>query len=244
VSTIAQDEIHVALPFSSGWNRIPGITVDGEQICIDPERYFFRYDNPSWWVCDWDLVREKLLGAGETTEHALEQQVVEFVRQHGRHTSDPAQVLTTAWKVYDYIFREAHLDDPGLAWVTPKMLTMLKETATLMALNRVELDGRIANVGPAWMVAAAAQVAFDLSDEQAQDIDELYHGLWFNEVRRIESVRAHAALGGRLVHGCQSRPNMSGGCVVPFGTDIDGFYRELAAMRASWLDMVRACRIT
>ncbi|MEV8153393.1 hypothetical protein AB0R11_12375, partial [Streptomyces fradiae] len=30
------------------------------------------------------------------------------------------------------------------------------------------------------------------------------HGGWFNEPRRIESIKAHAALGGRLLHGCQS----------------------------------------
>jgi hypothetical protein len=44
---------------------------------------------------------------------------------------------------------------------------------------------------------------------------EVYHSTWFNESRRIESVKAHAALGGRLVHGCQSVPNQSGGACVP-----------------------------
>lgn len=239
---ITDEQIRVELPLSSGWNRIPGLEVDDGQVTIDPQQYFFRYENPTWILCDWDSVKEELLGTGETTEHALEQRVMDFVHRHGQRTDDPAAVLWTAWQVYEHIFREEHLDDPGLAWVTPKMLTMLKECATLMSLNRVDLNGRISNVGPAWMIAAAAAVAFGLSDAKAEELDELYHGLWFNEVRRIDSVLAHAALGGRLVHGCQSRPNMSGGCVVQYGCDVDAFYRDLGNFREEWLNTVLACR--
>lgn len=42
-------------------------------------------------------------------------------------------------------------------------------------------------------------------------LDEVCYSVWFNESRRIESVKAHTALGGQLVHGCQSVPNQSGG---------------------------------
>lgn len=68
--------------------------------------------------------------------------------------------------------------------------------------------------------SAAAVVAFDFSDAEAEQLGELYHGLWFNEPRRTESVLAHAAFGGPLAHGSQSRPNMSGGAVVPYGLDV------------------------
>jgi hypothetical protein len=69
----------------------------------------------------------------------------------------------------------------------------------------VESNGSISNVGPAWFFAVCAEKVFDLAAVDAERIDELYHGTFFNEARRMESVKAHAALGGRLVHGCQSR---------------------------------------
>lgn len=241
---ITSEQIRAELPepFSPGWNRIPGLSVDGHRLVLDPAEYFFRYENPAWLLCDWQQVQAELLTTTETTVQTTEQRVLDFVRTHGHRTTDPVEVLRTAWQVYAHIFRTEHLTDPGLSWVTPTMLTALRECATLMALNRVELDGRISNVGPAWMIAAAAAVAFDFSDAEAEQLDELYHGLWFNEPRRIESVLAHAALGGRLAHGCQSRPNMSGGCVVPYGCDIDSFYRDLATFRTEWLTAVRSWR--
>lgn len=240
-----QDVISVDLPepFHPGWNKIPGVRVDDTRLSINPDVYFFRRDpGVAWTLCDWDAVRADLLGARETPETAIEQQVLDYVREHGRHTTDAAEVLRTAHEVYAYVFRGEQLLDPGLASVPPQMLRMLRECATLMALNRVTIDGQIPQVGPAWMIGAVAAVVYDLSDAAAEQLDELYHGTWFNEPRRIESVLAHAALGGRLVHGCQSSPNMSGGCVVPFGADIDAFRAELGAFRAEWLDRVRALR--
>jgi hypothetical protein len=82
-------------------------------------------------------------------------------------------------------------------------------------------------------------VVFDLDDRAGQIIDGAYHGTWFNEPRRIESVKAHAALGGRLVHGCQSSPNLSGGVVAPYGTNISAFRDELAAMREDCISAIR-----
>ncbi|MER6808798.1 hypothetical protein ABT299_05925 [Spirillospora sp. NPDC000708] len=92
---------------------------------------------------------------------------------------------------------------------------------TMMALNRVEMSGEITNVGPAWMFGEAAKVVFGLTTAEAEMIDELYRGSWFNEPRRVEQVKAHVALGGRLVHGCRSgvEVDMAGGCVAPFGFD-------------------------
>jgi hypothetical protein len=108
-----------------------------------------------------------------------------------------------------------------------------------MALNRVELTGEISQVGPAWMIAAAAGVAFDFTAAESEQLDELYHGGFFNERRCAESVLAHAALGGRLVHGCQSSPNMSGGAVVQHGTNMTKFRQDLAEFREEWLAAVR-----
>jgi hypothetical protein len=81
---------------------------------------------------------------------------------------------------------------------------------------------------------------FDLDDEKGGMLDEVYHGTWFNESRRIESIKAHAALGGRLVHGCQSVPNQSGGAVVPYGASIERFRKDLEAFRGEWLAAVRS----
>ena len=120
------------------------------------------------------------------------------------------------------------------------MARSLREAATFMALNKVREDGTIANVGPCWFFPAATGVVFDLDDEKGGMLDEVYHGTWFNESRRIESVKAHAALGGRLVHGCQSVPNQSGGAVVPYGASIDRFRQDLEAFRGEWLAAVRS----
>jgi hypothetical protein len=95
---------------------------------------------------------------------------------------------------------------------------MLREAATLTALNKVELDGSISTVGPCWFFPAATSVVFDLDDQTGGMLDEVYHGTWFTEHRRIESIKAHVALGGRLVHGCQSVPNQSGGACVSYGS--------------------------
>ncbi len=151
-------------------------------------------------------------------------------------------MLATAWQVYSYLFRDEHLADPGLAGVTPRMLRMLRECGTIMSLNRVELTGHISVAGPAWMFPATSCVVFDLDEAAAGLLDELYHGTFFNEPRRIESVKAHAALGGRLVHGCQSVPNQSGGCVVPYGTDIAAFTAELAKFKNEWIGQILARR--
>jgi hypothetical protein len=235
--------ISVDMPaaFHEGWNKIEGVTVTGTRLTINPDDYFFaREPGVTWVLCDWAGVRANLLGARETSETAIEQQVLDYVREYGRETTDAAEVLLTAWGVNAYLFRDELRSDPGLAWVPEQMPRMLRECSTLTALNRVRIDGTIPQVGPAWMIAAAAAVVYGLDETTAETLDELYHGTWFNEGRRIESVLAHAALGGRLVHGCQSSPNMSGGCVVPYGTDIAAFRTELGTFRAEWLHRVHA----
>lgn len=113
-----------------------------------------------------------------------------------------------------------------------------------MALNKVELDGHISNVGPCWFFPAATSVVFDLDDEMGGMLDEVYHGGWFNEHRRIESIKAHAALGGRLVHGCQSVPDQTGGVVAPYGASMATFRDDLAAFKVGWIEQVYAHRVS
>lgn len=244
MTTTAPPMISVELPeaVDPRWARLPGLTVAGCWITIDPAEYFFRFDSASWLVCDWDAVRNGLLDLEETEQTALEQRSLEFIRAHGRTTSDAAEVLATAWEVYAYLFRDELLPIAGLEQIGPEQLRMLREAATLMALNKVELDGSISAIGPCWFFPAATSVVFDLDDTTGAMLDEVYHSTWFNESRRIESIKAHAALGGRLVHGCQSVPNQSGGACVPYGASITRFRKNLTAFRSEWLAAVYACR--
>lgn len=221
-------------PLTGDWGALDGVKVDGATLTIDPASYFFRYENATWLVCDWSDVQADLLGEVETPEVALEQTVLDYVREHGQSTSDPAQVLAIAWEVYAYLFRDDQLSDPDLADVAPRDLRILREIGTVMALNRVELTGEISNVGPAWFFGDTARVVFGLTEAETLTLDELYHGGFFNEARRVASIKAHAALGGRLVHGCQSAPNQSGGVVAPYGCDVARFHAELAAFKAGW----------
>jgi hypothetical protein len=246
VTTADTTAIPVELPeaFDPRWKRLPGIDVSGTRITIDPSAYFFRFDSASWRVCDWKTVRRDLLPVEETGEAALEQLALDFIRRHAESTTDPARVLATAWEVYAYLFRNELLPVAGLERIGTTELRMLREAATLMALNKVELDGTISNVGPCWFFPAATSVVFDLDEETGGLLDEVYHSTWFNESRRVESVKAHAALGGRLVHGCQSVPDQSGGACLPYGTSIDKFRTELRAFRSEWLAAVYACRTT
>ncbi|MGW2937133.1 hypothetical protein ACWDA7_36055 [Streptomyces sp. NPDC001156] len=246
MTTIDTTAITVVLPeaFDERWSRLPGIQVDGRRITIDPAEYFFRFESHTWLIADWEQVKSQLLDVEETTESAVEQLALEFIKAHAASTSDAARVLATAYEVYAHLFRDEHLAGLGLPQITPGHLRMLREAATLMALNKVELDGRISNVGPCWFFPAATTVVFDLDDEIGGLLDEVYHGGWFNEHRRIESIKAHAALGGRLVHGCQSVPDQSGGVVAPYGASMTAFRDDLAALKTGWIKQVYAHRVS
>lgn len=236
-------EVDFPGPFHPGWNKISGIAVAGKKMRIDIGEYFFRYENPSWLVCDWAGVRDELLNATETEDTAVEQLALNYVKAHGRTTDDPAELLIIAWAATAYLFRDEHLSEPGLVTlgVQARHLRMLREVGTLMALNRVELSGKISNVGPAWMFPIACKVIYGLDEAEARLVDELYHGTWFDERRRVEAVKANAALGGKLVHGCQSQVDMRGGAVVPFGVDLAEFRRELRHFGDDWIGRVEAC---
>ncbi|OKJ74192.1 hypothetical protein [Streptomyces sp. CB02460] len=239
------DVIEVTLPteFHPGWSRLPGIQVVGRTLTIDPAEYFFRLESHSWLVADWEMVRTELLPIHETTGSAVEQLALDFIKEHAKPTADPALVLRTAYEVYAYLFRSELLESAGLPNVTADHLRMLCEAATLMALNKVELDGHISNIGPCWFFPAATSVVFGLDEEEGRMLDELYHGGWFNEHRRIESVKAHAALGGRLVHGCQAAADQSGGVVAPYGATMSTFRQDLETFKAEWIARVYAHRV-
>ncbi|MEV0971041.1 hypothetical protein [Microtetraspora glauca] len=237
-NTQARTGFGVELPvaFDPRWNRIPGITVNGTAIEIEPEKYFFRFETSTWLLCDWRIVSSELLPSEETFETAVEQLALDFVKTYGFSTSDAGLVLSTAWDVYDYLFRDEHLPALGLPHVTTDHLRMLREAATFMALNKVELDGHISNVGPCWFLSAVTSVVFDLSEEEANMLDRV--GTWFKGDLRIESIKAHAALGvlgGRLVHGRHLLPGQSGGACVPYGASMETFGAELTGVRQEWL---------
>jgi hypothetical protein len=141
MTTTAQPTISVELPepFDPRWARLPGIAIDGRRITIDLAAYFFRFDSASWLVCGWDTVRTQLLDAEETSQTALEQTALDFIRANARTTRDAAEVLSTAWDVYSYVFRDELLPVAGLDQIGPAELRILREAATLMALNKVEL---------------------------------------------------------------------------------------------------------
>ncbi|TDD61964.1 hypothetical protein E1293_44450 [Actinomadura darangshiensis] len=236
-------QVEFTSEFHPGWNKIAGVSVTGKNVRIDIGEYFFRYENPSWLVCDWTGVRDELLNAIETEATAVEQMALDHIREHGRTTDDPGDVLKIAEETTSFLFRDELLSEPGLVQlgVKARHLRMLREVGTLMALNRVELSGKISNVGPAWMFPVACKVVYGLEETEARLVDELYHGTWFDERRRVEAVKANAALGGKLVHGCQSQVDMRGGAVVPFGVDLTEFRRELRHFGDDWIERVEAC---
>jgi len=237
-------EATMAVPFTPTWNRVPGVEVSGHQLRIEPDDYFFRYGSPSWRVCDWELVEREVLAARETSESSIEQIVLDFIRKNGRSTSDPTDVLHIAEQMYSYLFRDDYLAEPDLKamGVTHRHLTMLREMGIVMALNKVELTGNISIVGPAWFFPVCSEVVYGLSEQEGRELDELYHGTFFNETRRVDSVKAHAALGGRLVHGCHSGGCLSGGCVLSYGTSVDRFSKDLSTFKAEWMDRIRAAQ--
>jgi hypothetical protein len=229
----------VKLPLSMGWNELDGFTVENGTVTIDPQQYFFRYESPEWLICEWATVERDLLPLKESETQAVEQAVLEFIQAHGKSTTDLDELLRTAWQVNSFIFRDEHAGEPDLAHLDPAYFGMLREMGTVMAMNRVLNSGHIANVGPAWFFGIAAERVFGLSPAQGKELDDLYHGTFFNETRRVEALKANAALGGRLVHGCHSCDSMSGGCIVPFGADIDSFMADLRQFRSDWIDRIR-----
>ena len=40
------------------------------------------------------------------------------------------------------------------------------------------------------------------------------------------------------MHGCQAVPDMAGGCVVAYGTDINAFHDNLRRLKQDWIDQI------
>lgn len=208
---IAHAQVDLPEPFCPRWRRLDGIDVQGHRLSVDLRRYFFSYESPTWRLCDWPLVRETLLGDPDA---AVEQRTVDFVRAHGRITDDPAEVLLTGYEVYSHLFGDHRRD----ARVGDAHRRMLRELGTVLALNCVAPGTPVGNVGSAWFFQVAARTVFGVDDYVAERLHELYCGTFFDERRRAESIRAHAALGGPVVHGCS----------VPRGRDLGRYRVELA----------------
>lgn len=238
VSVKAPPVVAVELPvvFDERWNRVPGIGVEETRVTVDPSRYFFRFDSPSWPVCGWTRVERELLPVRETREAAVEEIVAAYVAAHGRSTRDAGEVLRTAWTVYSLLLRDSLLPVAGLEEVGPVELGALRQAATFMALNSVAMDGAIRNVGPCWFAAEMAGIVFGLDSEVTGLLDEVLHGAWFGKRWRLESLKAHAALGGKLVHGSSEGLYGFGGACVPFGTSVPGLRRDLVVSRRAWLE--------
>ncbi len=67
---------------------------------------------------------------------------------------------------------------------------------------------------------------------------------WAARLSPRSAIKAHAALGGQLVHGCQSVPDQSGGVVAPYGASMANFLEDLADFKAGRIEQVYAHRVT
>ena len=221
-----------AQAFHRGWNQVAGMSVSEAGIEIDPDLYFIRFEQPTWSYVPWDVVQTAWHDIKETGTVALEQAALNFIVANRRITNDPSVVLRNADLVYSYLFDQARLsafDD--LSDVSANDLRVLRESSILCALNKVGLDGRITVIGPAWYFAQCARKVFGLDRVAEMRVDELFHGGFFNGARLSDQIKAHIALGGKLVHGCQGTGNGSGGCVVEYGTNVQRMQSELVALR-------------
>jgi hypothetical protein len=226
------------MPFHEGWNKVNGLSTLNGNLAINTEQYFERLEDPSWTFVPWDKVMEAWDSLEESNTSALEQTCLNFISQNSEVTFDPAVALGNAERVYSFLFNEERIrKHEDLHRVTPEMLRVLRESSILCALNKVNASGHICNIGPAWYFAQCSELVYSLSASEASQVDELFHGEFFNGPRLRDQVRAHVALGGKLVHGCHGSGHGSGGCVVSYGTDINQMQNELLALRPHFLAM-------
>ena len=219
------------------------MSTKGTTLTIDPEQYFFRYDNPTWLVCDWEQVRSDLLDARENEHAAMEQIALDYVNSNSRITHDPAEVLTTAWHAYAYLFHPEHLEASDLpSDVSAEHLRMLIEVTTMMALNRVEQSGEITKRRSGGMFTEAVKVVYGIDGAEAELVDELYQRHLVQRVapdREDQSPRSPGRT-ARVRVPIQHLKDMAGGCVVLYG-DIARFREQLTTFRTEWMARVRAC---
>lgn len=226
------------IPFHNGWNKIHGLSVRDENLTINLGEYFERLEDPTWTYVPWEKVQNAWDILVESPEIALEQACLTYILQNSEITSDPNVVLSNAENVYSYLFDETRIKEhEDLQSVTPKALRVLRESSILCALNKVDAAGHICNIGPAWYFAQCSELVYSLTSAEASEVDELFHGGFFNGPRLRDQVRAHVALAGKLVHGCQGSGHGSGGCVANYGVNIDQMQRELLELRPHFLSL-------
>lgn len=231
-------------PFHEGWNKIRGISVENGNLTINMNEYFERLENPLWTFVPWNKVADVWDVLIESESTALEQICLTFISQNAEITTDPTVILSNAEKVYSFLFDENRIKEhEDLQSVTPKALRVLRESSILCALNKVDASGHICNIGSAWYFAQCSELVYSLTTSEAAQVDELFHGGFFNGSRLRDQVRAHVALAGKLVHGCQGSGHGSGGCVVSYGTDVDKMQSELLALRSHFLSMFAAGKL-
>jgi len=227
------------IPFYDGWNKIQGLTVRDGNLIINMGEYFERLEDPTWTYVPWGKVQKAWDILVESPEIALEQACLTYISQNSEITTDPNVVLSNAENVYSYLFNEDRIKEhEDLQSVTPKALRVLRESSILCALNKVDTTGHICNIGPAWYFAQCSELVYSLTSAEASEVDELFHGGFFNGPRLRDQVRAHVALAGKLVHGCQGSGYGSGGCVANYGTNIDQMQCELLELRPHFLSLL------
>jgi hypothetical protein len=226
--------------FHHGWNNIPGLAVEGHRLVIEPGDYFERFEEPWWHFVPWREVQARWEALEETAHKSLEQCCLEFIEENKLWTEDPAQVLANAEAVYSFVFDEGRLKAMPDVTFESNDLRILRESSVLCALNKVDLTGHITNIGPAWYFAQTARKVYGLTNREEIRVDELFHGGFFNGLRQRDQVKAHTALAGKLVHGCQSSGHGSGGCVVSFGTNLSQMQRELLTLRPKFLNLLES----
>lgn len=232
IEIISKISFRPALKFHEGWNRVAGISVRDDKVEIDPDSYFVRLEDNAWSYVPWSVVESGWPEIEETTSMALEQAALDFINKNREVTSDPSVILANAEKVYSFLFDQERLSKyDDLSDVSADDLRVLRESSILCSLNKVALNGKITVIGPAWYFAQCARTVYGLDRESEMRVDELFHGGFFNGARLSDQVRAHVALGGKLVHGCQGTGNGSGGCVVEYGTNLQVMQSELIALR-------------
>lgn len=201
-----------------------------------PTFFFWRYDDPIWNYIEWDIVKanwDSLDGDSDTT---TEQKCLEFVKRHATVTTDPSKILSVASKLYENLFNFTPRSLLAFPSINESHVDILREMSILMSLNKVSQDGLIQNVSPAWFFPIACKRVFDLSKQEAEDIDNLYHSSMLYFGSQNDWLKAHTALGGILLHACQSVPDLRGGVVCAYGTNRKALAMDFDAHADEWIN--------
>ncbi len=84
--------------FSPGWNKIPGIRVDGNNLAVGSS-YFLRREDKVWNYVPWEVVRASWDEITEDADQALEQSALFFIKRHSVATDNLGDILENAERV-------------------------------------------------------------------------------------------------------------------------------------------------